>query len=84
MVPQAQFVALSALGLPYNGPMAVDILQVVHVNINCSDLARSTAFYGDLIGLRAQAHTNPSEPQDGAGGRSWEPSGKLVSRSGAS
>ena len=47
--------------------MALDILSVVHVNVNCSDLARSKAFYGELLGLTSQTHTLPSEPQDGEG-----------------
>ena len=46
--------------------MAVQILGVAHSNVNCSDLARSTAFYIDLLGLEVLAHTNPP-PQDGAG-----------------
>jgi catechol 2,3-dioxygenase-like lactoylglutathione lyase family enzyme len=40
----------------------MNISRVFHVNINCSDLARSKAFYEELVGLRAGTHTLP-EPQ---------------------
>jgi len=46
--------------------MAIPVLGVVHVNVNCSDLARSLRFYRDVVGLTPLAHTNPP-PQDGAG-----------------
>jgi catechol 2,3-dioxygenase-like lactoylglutathione lyase family enzyme len=46
--------------------MSASVLGVVHVNVNCSDLARSLRFYRDLVGLEALTHTNPL-PQDGAG-----------------
>jgi len=46
--------------------MAIPILGVVHANINCSDLTRSTAFYRELLGLEVMAHTHP-KPQDGTG-----------------
>ena len=46
--------------------MAIPVLGVVHVNVNCSDLARSLRFYRDLVGLAPITHTNPL-PQDGAG-----------------
>jgi catechol 2,3-dioxygenase-like lactoylglutathione lyase family enzyme len=46
--------------------MSVRALGVVHVNVNCSDLARSLRFYRDLVGLAPLVHTNPL-PQDGAG-----------------
>src|SRR5262245_46796834 len=46
--------------------MTVPILGVVHVNVNCSDLARSLAFYRDRVGLTPLTHTNPL-PQPGAG-----------------
>jgi catechol 2,3-dioxygenase-like lactoylglutathione lyase family enzyme len=36
------------------------------VNVNCSALARSLAFYRDTLGLAPLSHTNPV-PQDGAG-----------------
>jgi catechol 2,3-dioxygenase-like lactoylglutathione lyase family enzyme len=39
---------------------------VVHVNVNCTDLARSLAFYHDELGLQPVTRTNPTEPQDGA------------------
>ena len=46
--------------------MAVSIQSVMHVNVNCSDLERSLAFYRDVVGLEAGSHTNPL-PQDGRG-----------------
>jgi catechol 2,3-dioxygenase-like lactoylglutathione lyase family enzyme len=46
--------------------MPLSIQSVMHVNINCSDLERSLAFYRDAVGLVPQDHTNPV-PQDGAG-----------------
>jgi catechol 2,3-dioxygenase-like lactoylglutathione lyase family enzyme len=36
----------------------------MHVNVNCSDLERSLAFYSEMIGLTPAAHTNPL-PQKG-------------------
>lgn len=46
--------------------MALDLLAVTHINVNCSDLERSMRFYRDLVGLAPQSHTRP-EPQEGAG-----------------
>src|SRR5258706_653136 len=46
--------------------MALPLLSTVHVNANCSDLARSLAFYRDLVGLTPLSHTKPV-PQDGHG-----------------
>jgi catechol 2,3-dioxygenase-like lactoylglutathione lyase family enzyme len=46
--------------------MSLPILGVVHVNVNCSNLARSLRFYRELVGLAPLTHTNPT-PQDGAG-----------------
>jgi glyoxylase I family protein len=46
--------------------MALPLLSTVHVNANCSDLARSLAFYRDLVGLSPLSHTKPV-PQDGRG-----------------
>jgi catechol 2,3-dioxygenase-like lactoylglutathione lyase family enzyme len=46
--------------------MPLDFVSVVHVNVNCSALARSLAFYRDTLGLAPLSHTNPV-PQDGAG-----------------
>jgi len=43
--------------------MALEIAGFAHVNLNCSDLARSRRFYEQALGLRAVVHTNP-EPQD--------------------
>lgn len=46
--------------------MTLPLLSTVHVNANCSDLARSLAFYRDLVGLAPLSHTKPV-PQDGRG-----------------
>jgi len=46
--------------------MALDFISVVHVNVNCAQLARSLGFYRDALGLVPLSHTNPV-PQDGAG-----------------
>lgn len=46
--------------------MALELLSVMHVNVNCSDLERSLVFYRDRIGLAPQSHTHPL-PQEGAG-----------------
>ncbi len=39
---------------------------MIHVNVNCTDLTRSMAFYRDELGLEPVTRTNPAEPQDGA------------------
>ena len=46
--------------------MALDILRIIHCNVNCSDLERSLAFYRDFVGLEPILHTQPTA-QDGAG-----------------
>ena len=46
--------------------MALELLSVMHVNVNCTDLARSLGFYSDQVGLCPQSHTRPL-PQEGAG-----------------
>jgi catechol 2,3-dioxygenase-like lactoylglutathione lyase family enzyme len=46
--------------------MALSLLSVMHVNVNCSDLGRSLAFYRDRLGLMPLSHTRPV-PQDGRG-----------------
>ena len=46
--------------------MALDFVSVVHVNVNCTQLARSLAFYRDVLGLAPLSHTHPL-PQDGTG-----------------
>jgi catechol 2,3-dioxygenase-like lactoylglutathione lyase family enzyme len=46
--------------------VALDFVSVVHVNVNCSRLERSLAFYRDALGLAPLSHTKPL-PQDGAG-----------------
>jgi catechol 2,3-dioxygenase-like lactoylglutathione lyase family enzyme len=47
-------------------PVPVGVTQAFHVNVNCSDLDRSLAFYRDRLGLRASTRTRPEVPQDGA------------------
>ena len=39
---------------------------MIHVNVNCTDLDRSLAFYRDEIGLTAATRTAPVAPQPGA------------------
>ena len=46
--------------------MSLDFMSVVHVNVNCSQLARSLGFYQGALGLTPLSHTRPV-PQDGAG-----------------
>src|SRR5204863_439738 len=38
------------------------ISRIFHVNINCSDVVRSKAFYEEFVGLKAGTHTLP-DPQ---------------------
>ena len=45
--------------------MAVEIKGVAHVNVNCSNLARSTHFYREVLELDVVAHTCPNDSQDG-------------------
>ncbi len=46
--------------------MVIEIFRIAHCNVNCTDLARSTALYRDLLGLQVGAHTH-SAPQEAAG-----------------
>ena len=46
--------------------MAIEVQAVAHVNVNCSQLERSLAFYRDFVGLAPGSHTNPV-PQAGEG-----------------
>jgi catechol 2,3-dioxygenase-like lactoylglutathione lyase family enzyme len=46
--------------------MAISADRVFHVNVNCSELRRSVAFYRDEIGLSPSARTRPVAPQPGA------------------
>ncbi|HEV8295814.1 MAG TPA: VOC family protein [Acidimicrobiales bacterium] len=39
--------------------------RIYHVNINCSILDRSLAFYCDLVGLKQSTRTAPTTPQPG-------------------
>ncbi len=41
--------------------------RIFHVNVNCSDLETSLAFYRDRIGLTASVRTTPQHPQAGPG-----------------
>jgi catechol 2,3-dioxygenase-like lactoylglutathione lyase family enzyme len=45
--------------------MSLDGARVFHVNVNCSTLERSRAFYEDGLGLRAAARTTPDHVQSG-------------------
>lgn len=45
--------------------MSVGPLRFSHVNVNCSDLERSLAFYQDLVGLQPTVRTRPERPQPG-------------------
>jgi catechol 2,3-dioxygenase-like lactoylglutathione lyase family enzyme len=47
------------------GKNTVRAHRIVHVNINCSDLERSLAFYCDGIGLQKGSRTRPEAPQPG-------------------
>src|SRR5437773_1136242 len=40
--------------------------RIFHVNVNCSDLARSRAFYVDGCGLGEGVRTTPEQAQSGA------------------
>jgi catechol 2,3-dioxygenase-like lactoylglutathione lyase family enzyme len=40
--------------------------RIFHVNINCSDLARSREFYVEGCGLTEGVRTTPAETQSGA------------------
>ncbi|HEX7095395.1 MAG TPA: VOC family protein [Acidimicrobiales bacterium] len=46
--------------------MPINPSRVFHVNVNCSDLDRSLAFYRDTLGLAAMTRTTPAVPQPGA------------------
>jgi catechol 2,3-dioxygenase-like lactoylglutathione lyase family enzyme len=45
--------------------MPIAPTRIFHVNVNCSDLERSLAFYTDLIGLTPATRTTPESPQPG-------------------
>jgi catechol 2,3-dioxygenase-like lactoylglutathione lyase family enzyme len=46
--------------------MPIGVSQAFHVNVNCSDLERSLAFYRDALGLTPSTRTRPESAQDGA------------------
>lgn len=45
--------------------MTIAANRVFHVNVNCSSLDRSLAFYRDTLGLAPGARTTPAAPQPG-------------------
>ncbi len=45
--------------------MTIAASRVFHVNVNCSDLDRSVAFYREQTGLTPSARTRPAAPQPG-------------------
>lgn len=45
--------------------MPITPSRIYHVNVNCSDLERSLAFYRDALGLRPMMRTQPRSPQPG-------------------
>jgi len=45
--------------------MPIGVSRVFHLNVNCSDLDRSLAFYRDLLGLTQSTHTAPAAVQPG-------------------
>jgi glyoxylase I family protein len=47
-------------------PGAAPELRLMHVNVNCSDLARSSDWYARVLGLAALGRSSPG-PVDGAG-----------------
>ncbi len=48
-------------------PVGADdhMTAVYHLNVNCSDLTASSAFYVDRLGFTPVIHTAPTEPQPG-------------------
>lgn len=46
--------------------MSLACTRCYHVNVNCSDLDRSLAWYGETLGLTTLVRTTPAEPQPGA------------------
>jgi catechol 2,3-dioxygenase-like lactoylglutathione lyase family enzyme len=46
--------------------VAIAPSRIFHVNVNCTDLGRSLAFYSDVIGLKPATRTTPEAPQPGA------------------
>ena len=45
--------------------MPIAPTRIFHVNVNCADLARSLAFYTELLGLTPATRTTPDSPQPG-------------------
>ncbi|MFN3217792.1 MAG: VOC family protein [Acidimicrobiales bacterium] len=46
--------------------MPLAVTRCYHVNVNCSELDRSLAWYGETLGLTPLVRTRPDEPQPGA------------------
>ncbi len=46
--------------------MSTTVKWFGHVNVNATDLAASSRFYREVVGLRTLWHTEPGYPQDGA------------------
>jgi catechol 2,3-dioxygenase-like lactoylglutathione lyase family enzyme len=46
--------------------MPLAVTRCYHVNVNCSDLDRSLAWYVETLGLTTLVRTRPEEPQPGA------------------
>ncbi|MGZ4692701.1 MAG: VOC family protein [Acidimicrobiales bacterium] len=62
-----------------------DGARIFHVNVNCSDLARSRRFYVDGCGLAEGVRTTPEQPQSGVAfglDRAWWDALILVGASG--
>jgi hypothetical protein len=49
-----------------DGAMSLACTRCYHVDVNCSDLDRSLAWYGETLGLTTLVRTTPAEPQPGA------------------
>jgi len=56
--------------------MPVGAGGVIHVNVNCTELGRSLAFFRDEVGLQAHTRTAPTSPQPGTafglGSAQWD------------
>lgn len=46
--------------------MPLAVTRCHHVNVNCSDLDQSLAWYGEMLGLTTLVRTTLAEPQPGA------------------
>ena len=50
-----------------SGFVSLGSARIFHVNVNCSNLDRSRAFYVDGLGLSLGVRTTVDHPQPGAG-----------------